>query len=183
MGNPPTLERVASRLTDMPADHPVRLLVPADAVLVPAPRSTPLAKGALWPAKAIAEAMVAAGVGQRVAPLLTRSMPVRRSTGASTAAGREPPLRHHETLAAPGDMFLLGEAEHLVLVDDVVTTGSTLIACASRLAEVAPSARIAAFSVARAERHVTLSQTPQMYSPVVEVITLANDEARPWRGN
>ena len=180
-GKPRHLERVGVRMAELDTNDPVRLLVPADAILVPAPRSTPLAKGALWPSKLIAEALVAAGVGGRVSPLLERIEPVRRSTGARTAVGREPPLRHHETLAAAGPTWPLGEAPHLVLIDDVVTTGATLIACASRLTEAVPGARITAFAVARAERFATLGEAGEMFSPKAETITLRSDEGRSKR--
>lgn len=130
---PRHLQRVAQRLADLSPDHPVRQLVPAHAVLVPAPRSVPLAKGSLWPALQIAEALKAAGVGTQVLPLLDRSEPVRRSTGARAGTDREPPLRHYETITptALAQITLPAPGSHFVIVDDVVTTGSTVIACAS----------------------------------------------------
>lgn len=179
---PKTLQRVGTRLAEMESVSPVRALIPADAVLVPAPRSVPLANGALWSPRAIAEAMVVEGVGKRVAPILTRLEPVRRSTGARTAAEREPPLRHFETLGLAGELWSVEDAEHIVVVDDVVTTGSTLIACASKLAAAGVAARITAFAVARADRHTTLSIPKDLYAPIVETIVLVADEGRPRRG-
>lgn len=88
---PRHLQRVAVRLADLLEDHPVRHLIPPMAVLVPAPRSVPLANDSLWPALQIAEALRAAGVGDQVLPLLSRFEPVRRSTGARAGANREPP--------------------------------------------------------------------------------------------
>lgn len=181
---PRHLQRVAVRLADLPEDHPVRQLVPPTAVLVPAPRSVPLANDSLWPALLIAEALRAAGVGAQVLSLLSRFEPVRRSTGARAGADREPPLRHYETIE-PTSFAHIALAEpraHFVIVDDVVTTGSTLIACASRLAALAPEATITAFAVARAERTHTFGEAQEMFSPTVQSITLDGDEQRPWRG-
>lgn len=181
---PRHLQRVAERLATLPESDPVRRLVPSQAVLVPAPRSFPLAKDSLWPALQIAEALRVAGVGLQVLPLLSRSEPVRRSTGARAGADREPPLRHFETIE-PTSFTHIALAEprvHFVIVDDVVTTGSTLIACASRLAALAPEATITAFAVARAERTQTLGEAQEMFSPTVQTITLDKDEQRPWRG-
>ena len=181
---PKHLKRVAERLAALADDHPVRRLVPAHAVLVPAPRSFPLAKGALWPALQIAEALRAAGVGVQVLPLLSRSEPVRRSTGARAGADREPPLRHYETIEPTSftPLTLPMPRAHFVIVDDVVTTGSTLIACASHLAALTPEATITAFAVARAERTQTFGEAQEMFSPTVQTITLARDELHPWRG-
>lgn len=180
---PRHLQRVAERLADLPEDHPVRLLVPSNAVLVPAPRSFPLAKNSLWPALQIAEAMRAAGVGTDVLPLLSRSEPVRRSTGARAGTDREPPLRHYETIS-PGSLkpLLLSEPRaHYVIVDDVVTTGSTVIACASHLAALAPETTVTAFAAARAERSHTFSEAHEMFSPIAQTITLTRDDLRPRR--
>lgn len=60
---PRHLQRVAERLANLPENHPVRQLIPSNAVMVPAPRSVPLAKDSLWPALQIAEALSAAGIG------------------------------------------------------------------------------------------------------------------------
>lgn len=180
---PRHLQRVAERLAALPDDHPVRRLVPTHAVLVPAPRSVPLAKGALWPALQIAAALRAAGVGTQVLPLLDRNEPVRRSTGARAGADREPPLRHFETIR-PTSLTHITVPEprtHYVIIDDVVTTGSTMLACASHLAAFAPESTVTAFAVARAERATAFTEPQEMFSPTVQTITLARDELRPKR--
>jgi len=179
---PRHLQRVAERLADLPEDHSVRQLVPSNAVLVPVPRSTPLRDGALWPTLDIAKALVSAGVGALVLPLLVRDEPVRRSAGARSLADREPPLRHYETVSAVvSQLGLEDPTAHYVLVDDVVTTGSTLIACASHLKSLAPEATIDAFAAARAERTHPFAEAKEMFSPGVQTIYLTDDAGRPWR--
>lgn len=90
-------------------------------------------------------------------------------------------MRHYRTLVVMESIWPVADDRNVVLVDDVVTAGSTLIACASRLAETLPEARITAFAVARAERAVSLAAAEDMFAPAVETITLSDDEARPWR--
>lgn len=180
--SPVHLSRVGQRLAELPARHPVRRVIPAGSVLIPVPRSAPLARGAVWPALQIAEALQAAGVGELVLPLLVRDEPVRRSTGARSAAEREPPMRHYQTISSTTTRLgVQNPTGHYVLIDDVVTTGSTLIACASRLAALMPDASIMAFAVARAERDRSLTVATEMLSPTVETIRLSADDARPRR--
>lgn len=132
----------------------------------------------------ISEALRSAGVDTQVLPLLNRSEPVRRSTGARAGADREPPLRHYETITptALTPITLPEPRAHFVVVNDVVTTGSTVIACASHLTALAPEATVAAFAVVRAERAGTFTEAQEMFSPIVQTTTLARDDSRPWRG-
>lgn len=179
-GRPAHVQRIAIRLSELPPEHPVRQLVPSTAILIPVPRSTPLSANAMWPALEIAMALLTQGIGTQISPVLQRVEPVRRSTGARTILQREPPLRHFETIAA-SPLSSLPQATHFVLVDDVVTAGSTLIACASHLRQLAPHATITAFTAARADRNATLQQATDMFSPLVETIQLFSDDGRPWR--
>lgn len=175
------LARVAERVRELAEDHPLRSVVPRDALLVPAPGRAPLAKDAVWTPRQLAQALVREGVGARVAPLLRRTDPVRRSTGARTMAEREPPLRHFETIEVTTQLEDVETERSIVLVDDTVTTGSTLIACASRLASAFPHARITAFAAVRADRHRSFQEASEVFEPAVETIRLTSDEGRPWR--
>jgi len=63
--------------------------------------------------------------------------------------------------------------DEIVLIDDVVTTGSTLLGCANKLLESYPSSLIRGFAVMRAVSNpVDFKQT---LDPIVGAITLHSD--------
>jgi len=116
-----------------------------NSVLVPLPRSSLLQPDSLWVPERIASALVRRGFGARVMPCLTRTRAVRKSA-TSQASQRPTPTEHFESLAVQGN---LGSTEDIVLIDDIVTRGHTMIGAANRLLESFPSARIHAFAAMR----------------------------------
>jgi len=114
-------------------------------VLVPVPRSTPYVAGSLWAAEDLARAMVTAGLGGAVWSGLRRAHAVRKS---STAAPSERPTvnLHYESFFIERPPI---ELENIVLVDDVITKGRTLLAAASRVHDALPYAQIRAFALVR----------------------------------
>jgi predicted amidophosphoribosyltransferase len=114
-------------------------------LLVPIPGSTPKRSGSLWVAADLAAALVQEGLGCAAWPCLRRIHAVRKS--ATAAPGARPTVaRHYES-------FSIERAElapqSVVLVDDVVTKGRTLLAAAARVQEAFPDARIRAFALLR----------------------------------
>ena len=114
-------------------------------VLVPVPGSAPSVPGGWWAAKHLAAALVNEGLGGAAWPGLRRVRAVRKS--ATSAPGERPTVDLHyesffiERLAIP--------PEKIVLIDDVVTKGRTLLAAASRVHEAFPCAQIRAFALVR----------------------------------
>jgi hypothetical protein len=114
-------------------------------VLVPVPGCAPSTAGGLWAANHLAAALVNEGLGGVAWPGLRRVCPVRKS--ATAAPGERPTVYLHyesfliERPAAP--------LERIVLIDDVVTKGRTLLAAATRLHEAFPAAQIRAFALVR----------------------------------
>ena len=117
----------------------------AGVILVPVPSRVPGHHCGPWAAQHLAIALRNAGLACAVWPGLRRIAAVRKS---ATARCRERPsvLEHYRSLAV--DASLLAP-DRLLLVDDVVTKGRTLLAGAMRLHEVFPEAEIRAFALLR----------------------------------
>jgi hypothetical protein len=113
-------------------------------VLVPVPRSAPKA-GGTWAAAELARALVQAGVGSTMWPGLRRVFAVKKS--ATSAKGSRPSVaRHYESFRL--EPLELRPAS-IVLVDDVITKGRTLLAAAARIDEALPGAQVRAFALLR----------------------------------
>lgn len=143
-------------------------------VLVPVPGSHP-GPNTLWVGERLAWCLRHMGLADAVWPCLRRRYPVRKS--AFAAAGERPSVLEHyasfvversaarsgglaksrhrassanlpEVLSG-GPSRTSGLAPQLVLVDDVVTRGRTLLAAAARLREAFPGHGIRAFALMR----------------------------------
>jgi hypothetical protein len=116
----------------------------SDDVLVPVPRSATKA-GGTWAAAELARALVAAGVGSATWPGLHRISAVAKS--ATSAKGWRPSVARHF------DSFRLEPLQirprRVVLIDDVITKGRTLLAAAARVREALPDTQIRAFALLR----------------------------------
>lgn len=127
----------------LPASMLAGFFVSGD-VLVPVPRSAPKV-GGTWAAAELAQALVQAGVGSTMWPGLRRVFAVRKS--ATAAKGSRPSVaRHYDSfrLESPG----LRPAG-IVIVDDVITRGRTLLAAAARVREAFPDAQVRGFALLR----------------------------------
>jgi hypothetical protein len=116
----------------------------SDDVLVPVPRSAPKV-GGTWVAAELARAFVQAGVGSATWLGLHRISAVRKS--ATAAKGRRPSVaRHYDSFRL--EPLNLRPAS-VVLIDDVITRGRTLLAAAARVREAFPDTPIRAFALLR----------------------------------
>jgi hypothetical protein len=116
----------------------------ADDLLVPVPRSAPKLAGT-WAAAELAHALVEAGVGRATWPGLQRICAVRKS--ATAARGLRPSVaRHYESFRLKPCAIRPGR---VVLIDDVITKGRTLLAAAARVREAFPDSQIRAFALLR----------------------------------
>jgi len=150
-----------------------RPIFPDGTLLVPVPKSTPHMKDALWPSEKICEAVLSSGLASKVVMLLQRSQAMRKS--ASATPGNRPPLEEHRaSLVVKNE---LNHFEHITLVDDVVTKGTTLGACALMLQECFPHVSITAFVTFRTRGLV--EEIDRVLDPFEGTITLsANSVAR-----
>lgn len=142
-------------------------LLGPNVALVPTPRSYPIREGALWPAKRVCEELVRVGLGSEVVPCLSRVKIVQKS--AVAPAGARPKVAEH--VASIEGSPMLRRFSRLVVVDEVVTSGSTLLASAAHLRQLFPEAEISAFSLIRTMSNLEDLET--MYVPAVGEIRLS----------
>lgn len=112
-------------------------------VLVPIPGSAPCARESA--SQRLALALLRQGLGFGVWPGLRRLHAVQKS--ATAVPGSRPTVSaHYESLVVdPRAAIPL----HVVLIDDIVTKGRTLLAAAARLQEARPDIHIRAFALVR----------------------------------
>lgn len=114
-------------------------------VLLPVPGSVPNVAGFVSVAEHLAMALIAEGLGQGIWRGLQRTCAVRKS--ATAAPGSRPTVGNHY------DSFAVAQAttppQQVMLIDDVVTKGRTLLAAAARVQEALPNADIRAFALLR----------------------------------
>jgi len=166
------VRRLAEELRGGRADE-LRGLLASDAVLVPVPRHRPnrkLEQGA-WPSLSLARAVEAYGLGSRVECLLVREKAIRKSAGAKR---RPDPHEHHDSFRVDRQA-LLQAPPTLLLVDDVITRGSTCLGAAWRLQEAFPAARVAMFAGVRTMSH---GFGDEMVQPVTGSVRLVNGQLR-----
>jgi predicted amidophosphoribosyltransferase len=117
----------------------------ASDLLVPVPGSAPKPVGHVWVAADLADAFVRQGLGIAAWAGLRRVRAVRKSATALPGA-RPSVARHYES-------FLIERSrltpQSVVLIDDVITKGRTLLAAAARVHEAFPDAQIRAFALLR----------------------------------
>lgn len=114
-------------------------------VLVPVPGSVPHVAGRVWVAEHLAAALVNVGLGGVTWCGLRRVRAVRKS-GTARPGERPTVSLHYESLCIESSAVA---PDSIVLIDDVITKGRTLLAAASRVREAFPCANIRAFALVR----------------------------------
>lgn len=138
---------------------------------VPMPGSA-LLPSSTWAAERLASALHGVGLGKGVWLGLRRRHAVRKS--ATALSGDRPTVQQHdESLAVVGAHKAL---HRLLLIDDVITRGRTILAAANRLHDALPNADIRAFALVR-----TMGLLPgvsHFLEPCQGVVRWAGSDAR-----
>lgn len=137
-----------------------------DTILVPTPKSSLMQRDTLWVPERIAKALVSVGLGKEVLPCLFRRTPVPKAAR-SPSHMRPTTAKHYETI---GIRAGLSPPDEILLVDDIVTRGATLLGAANRLTDAFPNTRIRAFAAIRTISNS--SEFDKIYDPCVGTITL-----------
>lgn len=136
---------VAQRVQEQLRSLPFQGFFGPYVTLVPAPKSSLMQPGTLWVPHRLAHALARAGLGKAVDACLERAAAVLKAA-LSEPERRPTAHQHYDSLrVTPG----LATPTEILLVDDVVTSGATLLGAASRLRQAFPGARIRAFAALR----------------------------------
>lgn len=154
--------KVKQKMTELPFVpffHP-------NSILVPVPKSSLMQPNTLWVPERIANALVSVGIGKQVVSCLIRAKAVPK---AALSSPKERPTaeQHYESMSVQGSLC---NPDEIVLIDDVVTRGATLLGCTNRLIDAFPQCNIRAFAAMR-----TISNPNEfdgVYSPCVGTIDL-----------
>lgn len=137
-----------------------------DTMLIPVPKSSLMKPNTLWVPERIASAIVRVGLAKEVSPCLSRIKSVPKAAR-SLPKDRPKPTDHYNSISVQKSMDQPGK---LLLIDDVITRGSTLLGAANRLSDVFPNTPILAFAAIR-----TISNPQEftkIYEPCTGMITL-----------
>jgi hypothetical protein len=149
-----------------------------DALLVPVPPHSQVkdysANGGLWVPDSIAMHMERLGLGRRLVALQRERAVPKSSTRLKRTERRT--TTHYESLRVISDEDLNGK--RVVLVDDVVTTGSTLLGSAWRILDRYPNAQIVGFAAMRTISDLHMFRGP--LDPVAGCI-LHNEDCTTYR--
>jgi predicted amidophosphoribosyltransferase len=99
----------------------------------------------LWVPERIATALASAGLGKSVVSCLIRTRAVQKAASSSPSE-RPTAEQHYESISVQGS---LSKPDEILLVDDVVTRGATLMGAANRLSDAFPKCHIRAFVAMR----------------------------------
>jgi predicted amidophosphoribosyltransferase len=140
--------KYVSRVRQQAAEMPQLIdFFDSTAVLVPVPGSQPQDLDIVSVTERLAAALIRERLGSVAWAGLRRVRAVGKS--ATAAPGERPTVAKHYDSFAVEFPDSLRESRHIVLIDDVVTKGRTLLAAAMRLQEAFPCARIRAFALLR----------------------------------
>lgn len=165
----PMSEWIARTMEQRRNTLPFTFFFQSNTVLVPLPKSSLLRPNSLWVPDRIANALVANGFGARVLRCLVRETPIRRSS-ISPPELRPSPSEHFHSIAVQGN---LESAQDIVLVDDIVTRGHTMLGSAWRLLEAFPAPHLRAFAAIRTTSNP--ADFSSIYDPRVGSISYRQD--------
>lgn len=138
-------------------------------VLIPAPSSSLLQPNSLWVPELLANALVKVGLGKDAKSCLERVYAVDKSSKVSSEK-RPKVIDHYNSM---GVQKILDDPSEILVIDDIVTRGSTLLGAVNRLTDAFPNTKIRGFAFMR-----TITNSNEFESivkPCTGKITLRDD--------
>ena len=106
---------------------------------------------------------------------LIRTYAVSKSSTAGS--GRRPTAsEHYDSLEVIRDLI---EPARILIVDDVITMGATLVACTARVKEAFPNSAVKSFAVLRTKGFV--DEIDSVLNPVTSEIKFYTSSGKVWR--
>ena len=140
-------------------------------LLIPVPNNPAATRSSVWVARRVALALKEAGLGEDVWAGLRRVISVERSSSAWMWE-RPTVQQHYQSLAVIASPR---PPTDIVLVDDVITKGRTMLAAAMKLHEAFPNAAIRAFALVRTMGFVL--DVERVFDPCEGVIRWDGEDA------
>ncbi|AMV35633.1 hypothetical protein VN12_26310 [Pirellula sp. SH-Sr6A] len=162
-----SIERLATRVAESREEFPfLGEILDRKCILVPVPRSSLMQPGTLWPSDVICDELSKNNLGAKVR-LLRRHKPAPKSSTAGPGGRPDPEVHFETTVLDPNAIELFQVPKSIVLVDDVITRGSTFIGMCARVRTQFPNVSIYAFALIRTESY---NDIESVRSPVRGVI-------------
>ena len=161
-------QRLGERMRAELGDAIRQRFLPPNATLVPMPGHAPMKDPkSHWPARELCEAFVAAGLGANWLPLLSRERAVPKAA-LSLASERPSAEVHYDSMKAVAD---LTAGSLIVVVDDVVTRGATMLAAIGRLCEVLPNVTVRGFALIRTMSSAEVTRVKEPCSGTIKRVS------------
>ena len=158
------IERIATRLAD-----DARAVFGGHPMLVPVPGSGLTKPHTVWPARRVCEELVRQGLGDDILAVVSRTTAVSKSAG---SVARPTLDQHARSLTVqPG----LAPPSRLLVIDDVVTSGTTIMACALKLSLAFPGVPVSGFALARVQ---SAGNPHRVLDPIIERVTIAGQRCK-----
>ena len=170
--NPPILmsELIAKTMAQRRSKLPFESLFKPNTILIPCPKSSLMQRDTLWVPQRIASALISYGFGKETSQCLIRKIPVRKSA-TSPPQLRPTAYEHYDSMIIQESLV---NPTEIVLIDDIVTRGATLIGAANRIADLYPNASIKAFAAMRTMSNP--SDFKKLIDPCIGTIELVPDD-------